>query len=406
MKQVPSGENPSPLAFFDFAASYGGSFRSTAQLACALARHTEVVVIDTYGDCASYIGDLKASGTPMHVLSPGWPGRTTIGGASRLERLRRIASAGPDMVSVAARLRCALHTLKPRALWVNSEKALFTAWLAAPRDLPIAIYVRGELPKIRRYCALAWRRANAAIGISQESLRYLSTTRYAHGNLQVVYNGIDVDRTIEQAKPEPRELPSGNGGLRVVFPASIGSPLKGHEIGIRAISAFIESGGQADLWICGEVPLGAPTGFYKHMQQLTADLGLGSHVHFLGSRHDILSIMARSDIVLLPSFTEGLPRSLLEAMALAKAIIGTRVGGIPELVRDGIDGILVDPGDIRALVGALSVLHAPDIRTRMGKSGQDRARVSFSLEQHASRFLYVMDSLVKHPRRVATSALM
>jgi glycosyltransferase involved in cell wall biosynthesis len=93
-----------------------------------------------------------------------------------------------------------------------------------------------------------------------------------------------------------------------------------------------------------------------------------------------------------------MPRSLMEGMALAKPVIATRVGGIPELVRDGTDGILVNPGDIEALVKALNVLSDLDVRKQMGNSGQQRIRQSFSVSRQAKEFLSTMDALVERRR--------
>ncbi len=398
MNDIISVEHAGPLAFFDFGINYAGGFQSTVQLVRELRRLTDVEVIDVYGTCDRYIAGLKKLDINPIVLFPDWRGPIFIGGRKGIQRLARMAFFIPHMMNLVSRLRNVLREVQPRAIWVNQQKALFVAWLAAPRDLPIAFYVRVALQSLFPYCAFAWRRADAAIGLSENSLQYLRSTRYAHGNLQVVYSGIDVDSTLDRASLEPEDLPSHNSeALNLVFPA-IFTPAKGHEFGIRAIARFIGLGGQANLWLCGDVMPGGPLEYRKKLQRLTSDLEMQKYVHFLGWRDDILSVMAKSDIVLLPSFTEGLPRSLLEAMALAKPIIATRVSGIPELVRDGTDGILVNPGDVEAIVKALRVLSDPNIRERMGNSGQRRVRESFSLSRQAKQFLSVMDTLAEKRR--------
>lgn len=398
MSEMITSKHMGPLAFFDFARHYGGSFQGTVMLARELGRLTDVMVIDAYGVCEKYVSDLKKLGIDPVVLFPGW-GRTTIGGRNSIQRLARMAFSIPHMIKVASRLYRVLRETRPRAIWVNSEKALFAAWLAVPRHMPMVMMVRTEMWKTRPYCAFAWRRADAAIGVSENCLHYLRSTGYAHGNLYVIYDGIDVDRTLERSKLEPGHLPCSNpSALRLAFPASLGGPAKGHESGIRAIARFVKSGGQANLWICGDVPSRVSPEFYNRMRRLTSELNVQERVHFLGYRDDIESVIAKSDIVFLPSHTEGLPRSLLEAMALAKPVISTRVGGIPELVRDRIDGILVNPGDVEALVNALQVLSDPNTREKMGHSGQRRVRESFSLSGEAEQFLRFMDSLVERRR--------
>lgn len=111
------------------------------------------------------------------------------------------------------------------------------------------------------------------------------------------------------------------------------------------------------------------------------ELGLLDSVEFLGwidgeRKSRLLSV---ADIFVLPSYYEGLPISLLEAMSWGIPIISTTVGGIPELVRDGTSGILIEPGDVHALAHALSTLAADGaLRDRMGRAGRSQVAESFS----------------------------
>jgi hypothetical protein len=383
-----------PLAFFDFAYHYGGSFTGTVALVREMRRLTDVAVIDAYGTCESYVADLSAAGFVPVVLYPDRSRGNTIGGRSGAQRLAKIALSVPHMAAMVSRLHRTLQQMQPRALWVNSEKALFVAWLAAPPHLPIAVMIRTEMRRIRPYCVPAWRRVDAAIAVSAESLRQLAATGHGPSRQHVVYDGIDVHRTLERSKPEPTDLSrSAPNSLCLAFPATLAGPLKGHETGIRAVARLVRSGVETDLWLCGDVPSGVSPAFYHSMQQLASELGVQERVHLLGYRDDIESVMARSDIVLLPSHTEGLPRSLMEAMALARPVIATRVGGIPELVRDGIDGILIDPGDVEALARAVHTLSDPLTRRQMGQAGQRRVRDGFSLRRQAQEFTTILDAL-------------
>jgi glycosyltransferase involved in cell wall biosynthesis len=394
MNEPRPAQSPSPLAFFDFAYHYGGSFTGTVALVGEMRHLTDVALIDAYGTCESYVADLKALGVAPVVLFPGRSGDNTIGGRGATQRLAKMALSVPHMAALASRLYRTIREIQPRALWVNSEKALFVAWLAAPRRLPIAVMIRTEMRRIRPYCTLAWRRANAVLAVSENTLNQLRSTGYAPSAQHVVHDGIDVDGTLERAKSEPANLPrSTPDALVLAFPATLAGPLKGHEAGIRAVAELIHSRVDVDLWLCGDVPSGVSPEFYHRMRRLARELGVSEHVHFVGYRNDIESVMARSDIVLLPSYTEGLPRSLMEAMALGRPVLATDVGGIPELVRDGIDGILIEAGDVDALVDALHVLRDPSVRQRMGQAGQRRVREHFSLRRQAVEFVRIMDAL-------------
>jgi glycosyltransferase involved in cell wall biosynthesis len=389
-----------PLVYFEFATYYGGSFKSTVNLIRNLRHFTDIRVIDVYGTCVPYLRDLESLGINPIVLFPDWQGRTTIGGRTSLGRIASLACSIPHGVKVAIRLHKVLAELRPRAVWVDQEKTLFFASLSAPRDLPMAVYRRGELRGIFPYCAFAWRRADIALGVAECCLQYLRTTKYAHHNFRLLYDGIDADEVLQRAKSEPANLPSNEpGALRLVFPAALAGPAKGHEFGIRAVAKFVKEGGNVELWICGSVPPGASPEFCHKMRALVSELNVQKYVHFLGYRNDMLSVMAKADIVFLPSLTEGLPVSLMEAMALAKPVIATAVGGIPELVRDRTDGILVPPRDVLALTKALWALTNSDVRNRMGRSCQQRVRESFSVTQQAQEFVSIMDALVETESR-------
>jgi len=108
--------------------------------------------------------------------------------------------------------------------------------------------------------------------------------------------------------------------------------------------------------VCGDGP------FKGILQELADKLGLSSRVIFTGFRADALSLLQAANIFVLPSLSEGMPLSVLEAMALGKPVIATRVGGIPEVIEQGKTGWLVPPGNAGALAATLqrAVRSSPD----------------------------------------------
>lgn len=115
--------------------------------------------------------------------------------------------------------------------------------------------------------------------------------------------------------------------------------------------------------------------------------GLSDRLSFVGykSQSEVAEILQDTDILVLPSFAEGVPVVLMEAMAAEIPVITTRVAGIPELVEDGVSGALVAPGDELALAQAITTLLAdPGLRTKMGKAGRAKVSAEFNLESEAS----------------------
>jgi len=110
--------------------------------------------------------------------------------------------------------------------------------------------------------------------------------------------------------------------------------------------------------------------------------GLKHTVILAGERSDVPEILAASDIFVLSTNWEGLPRSIIEAMMAGLPVVATRVGGVPELVEDGVTGLLVPPKDPDALAEALQKLIAdPELRRRMGEAGREKALKEFTLDR-------------------------
>ena len=110
-------------------------------------------------------------------------------------------------------------------------------------------------------------------------------------------------------------------------------------------------------------------------------LGVGGAVQFLGNRSDIPQLLEAIDMLVISSLHEGIPTVLLEALAMECAVVSTAVGGIPEVVTDGVHGLLVRPGDVAALAAKCSrLLGAPGERARLGREGRARIEAEFSAE--------------------------
>jgi glycosyltransferase involved in cell wall biosynthesis len=144
-------------------------------------------------------------------------------------------------------------------------------------------------------------------------------------------------------------------------------PHKGIEFLLRAFAILTELRPDARLTIAGD---GADR---RKLERLARELGLTGNVAFLGntSREQVGRILDEADVAVLPSLTEGLPVSLLEALARGIPVVASRVGGIPELVQDRVNGLLVPPADSAALAGALKLLVSdPTLRLQLAQSAR------------------------------------
>jgi glycosyltransferase involved in cell wall biosynthesis len=127
----------------------------------------------------------------------------------------------------------------------------------------------------------------------------------------------------------------------------------------------------------------------------TRSLGIASQVSFLGWRQDLPLLFDRWSLLLQPSLYEGFPLSVLEAMGSGLPVVASRVGGIPEMVTHGSDGLLVPPADATALADAIQLLLADDeLRRSMGDAARERVRTCFSEASFVSSVSQLYDGLL------------
>ncbi|HTR97557.1 MAG TPA: glycosyltransferase family 4 protein [Candidatus Acidoferrales bacterium] len=164
---------------------------------------------------------------------------------------------------------------------------------------------------------------------------------------------------------------------------------KGHAVLIDALGEVWKRGLDFTLAVAGEGSLRAA------LEERARAAGLETRVRFLGRIEDIGPLLAAADAVVLPSLWEGLPLTLLEAMARNRPVIATRVGGVPEAIEDGIHGALVPPSDVAALADELERFHRRSERaTRLGRAAGERARREYSWAAVAAGFETVYDEVL------------
>jgi glycosyltransferase involved in cell wall biosynthesis len=123
--------------------------------------------------------------------------------------------------------------------------------------------------------------------------------------------------------------------------------------------------------------------------------GLSQKIYLLGERENVPDLLASSEIFVLSSKKEGLPRTIIEAMLSGLPVVATRVGGIPELVEDGVTGFLVPRGNFEAFAKALNRLtEDPDLRRAMGEAGRKKALLEFTLDRMHKQTLRVYEEVL------------
>lgn len=198
----------------------------------------------------------------------------------------------------------------------------------------------------------------------------------AHAQFSVIPFGVEAARYSGHAPASREELGLQSGRPLIGTVCRLVEPKKGLKVLLEAVATLREDRAVPDfqLVIVGEGPA------EQDLRAQALRLGIASHVVFLGVRRDIHRVLPLLDVFVLPSLYEGFGIAILEAMAAARPVVATTVGGIPEFVRDGETGVLVKPGDAASLAQALALLLSQPAQARqMGLKGQQIVRESFGI---------------------------
>ncbi|WP_323720632.1 glycosyltransferase [Acetomicrobium sp.] len=204
----------------------------------------------------------------------------------------------------------------------------------------------------------------------------------------VIYNGIPTVRFSVYSNCQ-----SENDDIVFLHIGRFSQP-KNHKLLIEAFKLAVKECPKMRLWLVGDGEL------RPAIQNLVAEKGLSRYVSFLGIRADVAELLGQGDVFVLPSNWEGVPLTILEAMAAGKPVVATSVGGVPELVESGVTGILVPPGDVASLANAfLKLANDPKLRQSMGKEGQKKARECFDIAFIAREYESLYLKLLRERKR-------
>jgi glycosyltransferase involved in cell wall biosynthesis len=164
---------------------------------------------------------------------------------------------------------------------------------------------------------------------------------------------------------------------------------KGHDVMLDALAEVRRRGLEWVVAFAGDGSRRAA------LEERARALHVEGAVRFLGQLDDLGPLLMAADVVVLPSRWEGLPLSLLEALARGRPVVASAVGGVPEVVEDGVHGRLVPPGDVTALADALEACHRkPDAALRLGRAGARRVREHYTWDRVVEAFEAVYDEVL------------
>lgn len=346
----------------------GGLERMVQSLAVgSRALGIESVVIGYLSD-GPIRAELEGAGVRTHMLTPhrGMSPRYVIGLRAALRSARidvvHTHHVGPFLYGAAAALSCGIpvvHTEHSHELY----ESLRLRWAARAMDR--VAHVVAVSPEIAAYRRAAFGRA-----------------------CEVVPNGVACLDVAPARQIVRRELGVGSGTFVVGCVARF-APEKDHATLLRGFALLRQRAPDCVLVLVGEGPA------RREVTRLVAELGLSPHVRLLGARSDVSALLSGFDAVALTSQREGLPLSLLEAMAQRRPVVATRVGGVPELLREGA-GLLIDVGDHEVCATQLHALQrSPVLRDELGDRGFRRVSTQYGVKSMVDSYLRVYEEVLR-----------
>ncbi|MBW6474226.1 MAG: glycosyltransferase family 4 protein [Anaerolineaceae bacterium] len=277
---------------------------------------------------------------------------------------------------------------------VNSQNYIKIRGLYFPHSPKIIASFHGFDIVSRQYSSSLWRQYLKELFERGDCLHFVSEWLYNQAlylgapeyKSRVIYAGVD---TVFFKPQINKEILKTEQKIRLISTGRL-VPLKGYEYVFPAIRQLLTDGENVEYTIIGTGP------DFERLNQIIKGLGIINQVKFVGKKpkSEVKKLLNSADIYLHPSITEALPGAVLEACAMQLPIVATNVGGIPEIIKNGVNGLLVPPRDPDTL--ALSIrqfVRNPAFAQAMGQAARLTAENKFSIEKETSNWLELYLSL-------------
>lgn len=282
-------------------------------------------------------------------------------------------------IGLVGRLRHLMRTERPDLVHIHSRRGADVWGGIAARwaGVPCVLSRRVDNPEAPWVVNLKYRLYDHVITISDGIRQVLLSERLAPQRVTCVRSAVDATPYLQDYRPTTHQLKAELGlpeSTLLVGTVAQLIPRKGHRHLLAALPQVLVQHPHTQVLVFGRGPL------ESELRQAIQAQGLSDHVRLMGFRDDLPNLLGCLDLLVHPADMEGLGVSLLQASAAQVPIIATRAGGMPEAVQHGVNGLLIEPGDVAGLTVAMNQLlgDAP-LRQRMGQAGRQRVLDEFSI---------------------------
>jgi glycosyltransferase involved in cell wall biosynthesis len=393
--QPPTAQPPIRLMFITDSGVMGGDTRCEVWLLKTIDKQRFAITAFTsqQGTTPEQIGriaDIRHISARFGVLEP----------APEQRRLGHKLGSALSFLGALAKVAWVARRTKPQIIFTGDRSRSMLAARVATRLSSAWLVFHPQFfftpsfhnARLKRQTAL---KANLVITNSGYTTQTYARLGVPLEKLLLAYNGIDADAFSPGDGSKARAQFGIAEDALVLGIFSILSPFKGQAILLRAMPGILEAVPNAHLLIVGGGEIRA------ELEELAASLHLEQHVTFAGFQQETLPLYRAIDLYVMASIEEPFGLVTIEAMACAKAVVGTQSGGIPEIVVEQETGLLVPPAQPEALADALiTLLRDPARRQRMGEKGRQRVLEQFTLQRRTQQIAAALELLAsqKPPR--------
>jgi len=393
------------VLFVDHTAMMGGGEVALLNLVRHLdgPRYEPVVALFAEGPLATRLHQL---GIDTHVLPLASSVAHTRKDALGLRTLFRLGDVAGTLLFIR-RLSSFIREQQIDLVHTNSLKADVIGGLAARlADVPLIWHIRDRIeddylpaPVVHVFRWLCRVLPDSLIANSAATLQTLHLARHDRG--EAIHSGIELDRTrvvhdgMGSIQPAPIGQPPCVAGRRVGLVGRI-SPWKGQHVFLEAAALVLHRFPEVRFQVIGAA-LFQEQDYERKVRQLAGDLGLNERVEFTGFRDDVPQLIAQLEVLVHASTTgEPFGQVVIEGMAAGKPVVATAGGGVPEIVIDGVTGLLVPMGDAESMAAAICrLLEDPTTARRMGLLGSQRVRQQFTIDHTASKIQALYEEVLE-----------
>lgn len=378
------------LLILEFITSVGGVQAVYRNILPYLTKEHDVYFLDPYNH--DYNNELKKIHA-LNVINKPINSKSNLGWHGNIiNRIFILARNGVTYLNYLTKLIKFIKHKEIELLYVSGKKELLFAFLISKiYGLPYVYHSHGfsSYKDISYLFRLFINNATYILAVSKNVRTDLIKARVKKDKVVVVNNGLN----IETAKKETKDIKlncSNGSDFNLILIATI-QPLKGIHILIQAVNMLLEKGCEVTLTIIGDIPNDQSKDYKEELRMLAQEVNK-EKFKFKGFQKNVYPYINKADVLVLPSFAESFGMVLLEGMYLSKPLIGSNVGGIPEIIKDGENGFLFEPGKVEELAKSINILYQDrGLCQQLGKNGKQHLTKYYTSKTQAKKILDYID---------------